>query len=546
MNLTEPIRHDPEKRSFQDWYNLEIRRRQTRLRKLYSIKDPEVKKKALRADYWACKEDVLYWIEQYGWVISPGEKESLREIPFILFDKQVELVKKLQEAKANKHPIIVNKGRELGVSWCCLFDIAHDWRFGKSYSAKLGSRKEILVDDGTLDSLFGKIRSIFTKQPWHLKPNAFKDNSLLLKNNANQCEIVGEATNPGFGRGGRKTVILFDEFAHVLPNIQAQCWMSVDTVADSIFIVSTPNGKANKFAMLLEELPEEYKFEIFWQANPYRGPEWKEIKLQKMSDDEFEQEHEGSLSAVRFGKIWTTPKDQVSYNEFSNEWIEHKDAARKSWYHIGGWDFGSGPSLTCCLYAVINWKEDEQFPDIWIDDEDAWKSTEWQRIANDARIKIGKYSGSFVSHFGDPASKNRESDSSSWLLNLQSAGIPLSSLPSNFNTREGIDTAIKIVQWYINSNKLRIHERCEGLWSAMDSWQYDIPQGIPLELVNKEWIQPKKDLYSHYGNALMYLVLAVYTYMKRGKKDPMSSIVKSLHKLPKSTLAEMLDRAKRA
>lgn len=528
VNLSVPYKHNPAVRSFYEWHDLELRRRIKRLRTMYGIEDPSIKKKALEADYWACKNDPVYWMENYAWVVNPKDgDEKKREIPLVLFDRQLELVRAMQESIDNQHPLLIAKGRELGISWIALLMCYWGWRFNSGFSAKLGSRKETFVDDGTIDSLFGKIRFTKEKQPYHLTEKNVKDNNLKLVNVRNKSEIVGEATNPGFGRGGRKTVVVLDEYAHVPTAVAASTWTSLNTVSKTIWPLSSVNGRGNKFYELYENLPSEHVFEIDWTANPYRDQAWKENELKSISQEEFEQEHEISFAAVKSGRIFKFNRDVLIYDEYDDRWVPKKERGRNIWQHISGWDFGSGASLTCCLMSVLEWVEGSAFPIIWLDDELVWKSAEWGVVAEDRKDRMQNYGSHFKLDVGDPASKNRESNQSSWAMNLASARIPFMTLPADYNTQKGIDDNIKIVQWFINSDKLRIHKRCETTLQSLESWRYDIPDGVPAEMVSKIWISPRKDGYSHTMNALMYLCGFVSRSMRRGNKEDLSKLSKN-------------------
>lgn len=546
LNLSEPVRHLPEVRSFEDWNKLELIRRARRLRKMYTIHDPQLRKNVLNADYQACKENPQYWIENYGWLANPQEdKESIREFPFVMFNQQIALLELLNKSLKLGHPVLCNKGRELGISWLMLYRIFHAWRFSKLFSAKLGSRKESLVDDSTMDSLFGKLRFILDKQPPHLKEKNIKDIYLQIINNRNNSEIIGEATNTGFGRGGRKTVVMLDEYAHNLPAIADSIWKSIDSVTKCAWLPSSPNGKGNKFYFLYSSFPQEYTFEIKWEANPYRDKAWKDNKLLTLTEDEFEQEHGASFSAIRVGKIFKSQRDASSYGETDSEWLIIKDEARRLWPHVGGWDFGSGPSLTCCLFSILQYFPNDPIPCIWLDDELAWKSAGYDTVATDANLRLSQYGSSFRIHFGDPAGKNRESDQSSWIDNLANCGIPITQCEQSvFNTQVGIDTNVKLVQNFLDSRKLRIHERCRLTWEAIEQWRYNIPEGIPIDNIDKAWIAPKKDGYSHPANALLYLVGGVVRYLLKPQNEDLSELKKSSLSLGGNTLSKTLGIAR--
>ena len=91
-------------------------------------------------------------------------------------------------------------------------------------------------------------------KPPHLQPQATR-HFLQVRNETNGSEIVGEATNKGFTRGARRTVVLVDEFAHIHPTLQQQIWLAKETVAASFWAPSTPNGRGDKFFDLAENMP---------------------------------------------------------------------------------------------------------------------------------------------------------------------------------------------------------------------------------------------------------------------------------------------------
>jgi len=531
VRIADPIPHRPEILSLEQWWGLEVARRTKRLVRLYSIEDPTTKQKALDEDYWRCKENPAYWIQQYGWVYDPNAPAEQRDVPLVLWPDQERMVNGLLNALERSAPFLVNKSRRIGATWLAIHLIYHHWRFETMFSAKMGSRKEALVDDRTIDSLFGKFRYIHNRQPRHLRETRVDDVFLRFANQRNGSEVIGEATNEGFGRGGRRTVILLDEFAHVPPRIGVATWLSIESAWKSVWMTSTPNGKANKFYELWANSAQENLIQLNWTADPYRPDNFRERMIRPhgdLTEEEFEQEYNCSFSAIRTGRIWAIQRDCIEYDEEEEEWSRIAAIARRGWWHIGGWDFGSGPSSLVCLFAILEKIPGSSIPRIWVDDELVWRSTEWAVAANDTKMKMAEYSPSFRQHFGDPAGINRESDQQSWESNLQSAGIPLHCLDQWHNTRDGIDWQIKQVQYLFDSARLKVHTRCRALWEAIESWRYDIPDGVPLELVSKEWISPRKDELSHPANALMYLVGGIMRHFRGYREKSIGSDVPSL------------------
>ena len=109
-------------------------------------------------------------------------------------------------------------------------------------------------------------------------------------------------------------------------------------------------------------------------------------------------------------------------------------------------------------------------------------------------------------HFGDPSGKSKESDQSCWESNLRSGGVPITCLPGYYQTRDGIEWMIKAVQVMLDNERIRIHQRCSYLWECIEHWRRDVPSGMEIDWVSRAYIQPRKDVYSHGANALMYLV----------------------------------------
>jgi hypothetical protein len=520
LSIHDPTPHDPEAASLNEWWRVEVTRRLKRLHRFTSIRDPELRDEALAADAAKCARDPVYWISQYGWLLDPREEDPVkREVPFVPWDGQVELIDWLLQKVQDGGVGLVNKGRELGISWTCLYLCYWKWRFEDRFGAKLGSRKEELVDDSTQDSLFGKLRYIHSKQPAHLRETYVKDQFRHLTNARNHSELVGEATNLGFARGGRKTVALVDEFAHIHPNFQSFIFTSLESVARTTWLVSTPNTQGDRFYQLFLDLPRDSVFEIYWQANPYKNEVWRQSKLLAMRPEEFAREHDGQFIAPSIGKIWFPKRELVAYNEETPEWAEKSAHARSAWQAFGGWDFGSGASLLCSMFALLDWGPQRGDPVLWIDNELSWKSTSWRTAGQDAIQMQAGYGWGRPVHYGDPAGIQRESDQGSWETHLQSAGVPLTCLGPWFNSREGIEWMIRQVQVMMDDGRLRVHERCSYLWSCLDNWRRDAPEGIDPETLNKVYVSPRKDQFSHGANALMYLVGGVLQLLGMGSVE---------------------------
>lgn len=485
------------------WWALETKRRRDRLVALLSGEPSEVLAR-VKAEVTLCKYDHVHWFNNYAWMENPTLKASeshLRELPGVLWPKQEELVEFLMSGYRDAKPRLVGKGRELGVSWIACALIYNLFREESTFRAKLGSRKEQLVD-GDLDSLFAKIKFLHERQPDFLKP-PMVTRLLKLTNVATKGEITGEATNAGFGRGGRRGVILLDELAHVEAPLQSKIYVSIQRAMRSLWMVSTYNGPGNKFAELRSSLPEDCVMEIDWRTDPRRDEEWRLEQLEHMTEEEFEQEHGAKIVTLRAGKMWTPVKREILYHDETPEWRDRVQPNVKKLPLVGGWDFGSGASLLVCFLAVVEIRDGK--PYIWIEHELVWQQTSWRTAAADVRELMAQYGSRHV-HFGDPAGRSPESDQHSWETNLRAGGIPLMCLPDESNSRSGQEWAFKWVQSLFDERRLRVHARCNYLWTCLENWRRDTPEGMTLDVISRSYIPPRHDQYSHGGMALAYLV----------------------------------------
>jgi hypothetical protein len=520
------------------WWTLETHRRRRRLELFDKIEDQAARIATLKADAQLCANDPIYWMENYAWMYDPFSNDpARREVPVVLWDRQKEFVRWLLKRLRDNKPAVTFKGRSLGVSYLHALLIYNFFRSEPAFTAKIGSRKQELVDDRGLDSLFGKIRFNHDRQPSHLKPEV-QDTMLRLAIASTGSEITGEATNPGFGRGGRRRVVFVDEFAQIdPPNLQAKTWVSLASVAPSVWICSTPLGPGNRFADLKRELPSDAIFEMGWRTDPRRDEEWRLEMLKTYSEEEFSQEYDGQIITLSSGRVWNFRRSLNEYHDEDAGFLALGPKARQEKMLLGGWDFGSGPSLLVCLFALF---ETGSKPRLWIDDELVWQQADWRTAAADAlNLQRSRYGGRSV-HYGDPAGKQRDSSQLSWETNLRHGGIPLFCLPESFNRSDQIEWAIKRVQASLSEGTLRIHRRCTYLWTCIENWARQVPAGINPDYISKAYIPPQHDIHSHGGMALCYLVSGAFLTLKAAQ-DGTSREMRDdeLETLPKSPAGEM-------
>ena len=478
-----------------------------------------------------------YWLANYGWMSNPkADIREYREMPFVPWPKQLELAKWYDDRMRRQEVGIVPKSREVGVTWWFLHRFLWCFLFESGFSALLGSRKENLVDKkGDSGSLFERLRYILAKQPAHIltprlvdgitkTPDKWiRDNKLMLQNLSNGALLVGEATNPDFGRGKRYTVAMIDEYAAVKAPIAAATWRALDSVSRSVFAVWNPASKGHitydlhrgKLALNKDQI-----FEINWRADPRRSEQFREDRIRPrgaLSPEDFEQEYECKYGTVnREGLIYDAVRAEVAYNK--EDLPEHLELRAPL---FGCWDFGSGPSLLCCILALYDTDTDT----LWIEHSLTWSQTKWRVAAADALEVMRRYERRDY-HFGDPAGIQRDSDQSSWQANLRAGGVPLFCLPAWANQSSEHEWGFKLIQERIDTGRLRISREARYLWQCLDNWQRNIPEGMSADYISREYLAPRGDIYGHGGMALCYFGIAIDKMMHKRSAPRLTKAVR--------------------
>ena len=248
----------------------------------------------------ACRRDVFHFINR--WCLTYDPRAAMRTMPFMLYEFQEEALGWIEARYQAKEVGIIEKSRDMGVTWLFCAWVLHKWLFTDGFTARVGSRKEALVDNNTMDSIFGKIRFMKGTLPWFLRPQKkATDKHLTMVNPDNGNEIVGESANVGFGRGGRSSINFIDEFAHVQHS--EAIWSAVSDNSDCIIPVSTPNGKGNQFAWLKHESKVPC-LTLHWSRHPNKDQAWYDKRKSTMKPWQVAQELDLSYETSKAGRIY--------------------------------------------------------------------------------------------------------------------------------------------------------------------------------------------------------------------------------------------------
>jgi len=252
-------------------------------------------------------EGCIFFIENFGWTFDPRPQAEPFNLPFILFDYQKDAIRALFDHIDNGKDLLFEKSRDMGASWI-IFCYVPLWYFlfrdGTNFL--IGSYKEELVDNRSKDSLFGLIDFAMDNLPKWLLPKGFsKDkhrNHRKLINPVSFNQITGDTMNPDFGRGSRKTAILFDELGFW--EYAKEAWDSAAQATACRIANSTPQGY-NFFAMLRNgEMGVVDIHTMHWRQHPLKDEEWYEFEKARSTPETIAQELDISYAKSQEGRVY--------------------------------------------------------------------------------------------------------------------------------------------------------------------------------------------------------------------------------------------------
>lgn len=202
----------------------------------------EEEKVRRRAELLKCAGDCAYFIKTYCKTYDPRLLDPF--VPFDLFARQEDLVRWLDERLSTQTGGVVEKSRDVGVSWVICAWLLHKWLFWNGFAGGVGSRKLEYVDSkGDPKSLFEKFRMMMERLPSWMIPPLFEkkkhDLECRLLNPAIHASITGEG-GTDIGRGGRTTAYLVDEYNYLEHPEMADAALRDNT--NCPIYVGTPNG----------------------------------------------------------------------------------------------------------------------------------------------------------------------------------------------------------------------------------------------------------------------------------------------------------------
>ena len=230
-----------------------------------------------------CKQDIIYFAENYFTITNLDRgKEKIK-----LYVKQKQVLRSLM----NNRFVSLLSSRQAGKS--TLMTIYVLW-----VTCFFGDQRAVIVanKEQTAINIFKRVRMAYEQLPVFLKPGV-KEYGKTGVTFDNDSSIGVSTTTSTAVRGESINCLVVDEMAFIEPHLIDDFWKSVIPVISSgkkskIFVVSTPNGTANKFyeiysAAEKDEGKSGWKAErIDWWDIPGRTERWKNQMVAALGSEE--------------------------------------------------------------------------------------------------------------------------------------------------------------------------------------------------------------------------------------------------------------------
>lgn len=224
-----------------------------------------------------CAMSPYFWLQTFGYTNDPRRKPAT--LPFVMFPCQVDLMQEALYSIFTGEDYFIDKSRDMGASWIMVSCGVYIWSYWPSSSILFGSFKEERVDRKR-GSLLKMADTLIRYMPPQILPSSWDPSKhrtfMSIRNIDGDSVIEGEATNPEFGRGDRKTFVLFDEHAYwgdKQAGMDTEAWEGTADVTNCRVSLSTPHGVATKQHQLKElfESGGMRGMRLWWWMDPRKN-----------------------------------------------------------------------------------------------------------------------------------------------------------------------------------------------------------------------------------------------------------------------------------
>lgn len=461
-------------------------------------------------------EGAIFFIENFGWTFDPRPQANPNNLPFVLFDYQKDLIRWLIDAIDNGHDGLIEKSRDMGASWVVFVWMpVWYWLFRDGVNILMGSYKEALVDNRSKDSLFGMIDYAIESLPKWILPKGFDSKKhrtqMKLVNPVNSNLIAGDTMNPDFGRGTRKTAILFDELGSW--DYAKDAWEGASQSTACRIANSTPKG-LNFYADLRNSGIDVIT--LHWRRHPLKDELWYEFEKERNTEEAVAQEIDISYNKSQEGRV---------YQEWGEEHVEkglfEYDESLPLYV---GWDFGStdDTAIIWCqpdrdgLRVVDTYRNNGKTIDFYLpfvtgvipSDGYIYNKRDYEVMELHKYWKRG-------THFGDPAGRFVNQVTNTSVLDVLRKNGVVVNFKDEWKEFQKRKTAAKLL--IRDGILLNANERTEYFDKCMSQAAYpSVKARTGKDEVHS--VKPKHDWTSHYRSAFEYLALGLSEFKTQHRK----------------------------
>lgn len=276
-----------------------IEKLRSRAKQLEMAAGDDLARSRMILDVWAVNP--IEFIETFLWLKLPNYQNALK--PFFLFDYQKRIILKILEAEQDtqEHTILIDKPREMGITWLIAAYYYWRWLFTPEWSGFILSRTESEVDDGSTspdNSIMGKLRWLMARTPKFMLPEGFQpkgkkgtstDMVLKIMNPAMKTSINGSTTNASAGRSRRYSITEVDECFYI--EHFDEVYRSLESVSRvKLYISSARKGRRFEKFKDMCEAKGDY-INLTWRDHPWKDDEWfAELQRKAQYDPEIMRE----------------------------------------------------------------------------------------------------------------------------------------------------------------------------------------------------------------------------------------------------------------
>jgi len=329
MTIRQRISLDPPRTVWErgDWPPDYVKVLAWRQQQLVLIRENEELKEGALA-YYSDEDHICDFINHWAVTYDPRlamDLNRLTTMPFILFGRQEQLVQFLVECLMLQESGLVEKSREMGATWVCIWVTIWLWRFRPGSATGWGSRDQDTVDHiGDPDSIFEKIRRSLGYLPTEFLPRgfSFRDHCSFMRiiNPENEATITGDCGD-NIGRGGRKLWYLKDESSHYVHpekiesalSENTRCQIDISSVGPLGNVFNRRREAGSDWAPGVQiEHGRTRVFVMDWRDHPEKDQAWYDTKRQKAEAEgllhvfarEIDRDYAGSVESVIIPAEW--------------------------------------------------------------------------------------------------------------------------------------------------------------------------------------------------------------------------------------------------